>query len=100
MNAAFAHGTPNGETVNFNLEPSHIYRHPNGRYSLLNPIQCLLHDVKVDTRPKLFYPEEDSAQSIQLDDQLIGLKYNGPLPYFDVCAGLHKRSFKHANIRI
>ena len=83
VNAAFAYDTPNGETVILIFNQA-IYAGSQMEDSLVNPIQCLLNDVKIDTRPKLFYPEEDSAQSIQFDDQLIGLKYNGPLPYFDV----------------
>ena len=82
-NIALAYDTPNGETIILIFNQS-IYAGAQMEDSLLNPIQCLFNDVKVDARPKLFYPEEPSAQTIQMDDTIIALEYNGPLPYFNV----------------
>ena len=82
-NVAFAYDKPSGDTIILIFNQS-IYAGDHVVDSLINPIQCLFNDVKVDIRPKLFYPEDESAQCIQFDDQIIGLEYKGPLPSFHV----------------
>lgn len=51
---------------------------------LLNPIQFLQNDVKIDSRPRIFYPEDDDEQTIQFKGQYINIMYDGPLPYINV----------------
>ncbi len=52
--------------------------------SLLQPYQCLLKDVHIDVRPKSYFPNGASAQSITIEDKILPLEFNGPLPYIQV----------------
>ena len=50
-------------------------------YSLNNPIQCEDIDVRVDLRPKVYYPNKNNAQSINLlDGTSIPVEYDEVLP--------------------
>lgn len=53
--------------------------------ALANPIQMEENDVRVDTRPRCFYPGEELAQSITFPDGTrINIAYDGVLPYIPV----------------
>ena len=82
-NVAYAYDTPDGETLILIFNQS-IYGGELMEDGLVNPIQCLQNDVKIDSRPRIFYPEEDNAQTIQFEGQCIEIVYDGPLPYIDV----------------
>ena len=82
-NVAYAYNTPDGETLILIFNQS-IYGGKLMEDELVNPIQCLQNDVKIDSRPRIFYPEEDNAQTIQFKGQCIKIVYDGPLPHIDV----------------
>ncbi len=82
-NVAYAYDTPDGETLILIFNQS-IYRGEIMDDGLVNPIQCLQNDVKIDCRPRIFYPEDDDAQTIQFEGQCIQVLYDGPLPYINV----------------
>ena len=55
--------------------------------SLLNPIQCLENDVRIDLRPSKYYQEQDNTcQSIQIPklEMVIPIEYHGVLPSIHV----------------
>ena len=82
-NVAYAYDTPDGETFILIFNQS-IYGGEIMEDSLVNPIQCLQNDVKIDARPRIFYPDDDDAQTIQFEGQRIEIEYDGPLPYINV----------------
>ena len=48
---------------------------------LANPIQCEDNYMRVDLRPKLYYPNNNNTQSITFPDgNPIPVEYNGVLP--------------------
>ena len=52
---------------------------------LVNPIQCEENNVQVDTRPKAYYPQSPTAQSVTFNDgTVLPLLYDGVLPYLPV----------------
>ena len=54
--------------------------------SLANPIQCMEADTKIDLRPRKFYPDDESAQTITFANGLsIPIEHDGPLPFIHVC---------------
>ena len=54
--------------------------------SLDNPIQCEFNYVRVNLRPKLYYPNNNNAQLITFPDGTsIPVDYNGFLPCVAVC---------------
>ena len=80
-NVAYAYDLPTGQPIILILNQA-IYGGELMEDGLLQPIQCLMNDVEVDTRPQQYY---DEGQMIRLNDSLsLPLKYNGPLPYIDV----------------
>jgi hypothetical protein len=52
--------------------------------SLLQPIQCLSHGVKIDVCPSHYYNDQQDTQTIQIEDIKIPIEYHGPLPYIHV----------------
>ena len=53
--------------------------------SLANPIQSEEIGIHIDLRPRLYYPNEEKSQSIQLDDNiLLPILYDGVLSYLPV----------------
>ena len=54
-------------------------------YSLAKPIQSEDNDVKVDLRPKVYYPNNNNAQSINFPyGTSIPVEYDGVLPWIAV----------------
>ena len=82
-NVAYAYDTPMGETIILVFNQS-IYGGEFMTDSLVNPIQCLQNDVRIDSRPRIFYPNDNSSQTIQFEGQSIDLIYDGPLPYINI----------------
>lgn len=82
-NVAYAYDTPMGETIILIFNQS-IYRGEFMEDSLVNPIQCLQNDVRIDSRPRIFYPDDENSQTIQFEGQCINLVYDGPLPFVHV----------------
>ena len=53
--------------------------------SLANPIQLEENNVRVDTRPRTYYPDDPNAQSILFEDGTrLHILYDGVLPYLPV----------------
>ena len=52
--------------------------------SLVNPIQAEDSDVRVDTRPRRFYPNEDCQNIVFPDGTKIPLEFDGVLPYIQI----------------
>ena len=62
-----------------------IYLGENMEDSLINPIQCEENGVRVDVRPRVYYPSSSTAQSLVFDDgTILGIIYDGVLPYVPV----------------
>ena len=52
---------------------------------LANPIQSKENDVRIDIKPKMFYGEDISSQTIKLPDgNIFPMAYDNVLPYFTV----------------
>jgi hypothetical protein len=82
-NVAYAYDSLNGQVFILIVNQS-IYGGAFMNDSLLQPYQCLLKDVHIDVRPKSYFPNEPSAQSITIEDKVLPLEFNGPLPYIQV----------------
>ena len=53
--------------------------------SLANPIQLEENNVRVNTRPRTYYPDDPNAQSILFEDGTrLHILYDGVLPYLPV----------------
>ena len=52
--------------------------------SLVNPIQAEDSDVRVDTQPQRFYPNEDCQNIVFPDGTKIPLEFDGVLPYIQI----------------
>ena len=83
-NVVYAYDDPGGFVLLLECNNS-IYLGDQMEDSLLNPIQCEENDVRIDTRPKLYYPDEPSAQSVDFPDGTrLHILYDGVLPYLPV----------------
>ena len=83
-NVLYAHDLEDGTVVLLEVNNS-IYMAENMNDSLLNPIQAEEEDVRVDLRPKRYYPSEPLAQSITFPDgTVIPVDYDGVLPYIPI----------------
>lgn len=84
-NVAYAYDTPQGDTLIFIVNNA-IYLGALMDGSLLNPIQCMDHGIKIDIRPKLYYPEEKSAQTFEIPSlrRILPIQYNGSVPFLHV----------------
>lgn len=83
-NVLYAYDTHDGET--FLLEVNNaIYMGSDMEDSLLCPNQCREEGIQIDTRPKLYHPDEPYAQTlIPRKDIVIPLYHHGPVPYLQV----------------
>jgi len=79
----YAYDSPSGDTIILVFNQS-IYGGEFMNDSLLNPIQCIQNDVKVDIRPRRYYPNEIDPQTIQFQGRVINLEYDGPLPFINI----------------
>ena len=80
----YAHDTLDGSVLLLECNNS-IYLGDNMADGLINPIQCEENGVRVDTRPKFYYPSSESAQTLVFEDgTTIGILYDGVLPYIPV----------------
>ena len=84
-NVVYAYDSPDGRIL---LLENHntIYLGDAMEDSLVNPIQSEENNVRVDLRPKRFYPTEtDQCQCITFPDgTCIELQYDGVLPYIPI----------------
>lgn len=84
-NVVYAYDTVDGRTLlleNYNT----IYLGDSMEDSLVNPIQAEENSVRVDLRPKRFYPHEtNNCQSITFTDgTTLPLEYDGVLPFIPI----------------
>ena len=84
-NVLYAYDTNDGNTIILENHNT-IYLGENMDDSLLNPIQSEENDVRIDLRPKRFYPHDtNDCQSILFPDGTkIPLEFDGVLPFIPV----------------
>ena len=86
VNVAYAYDAPTGEIFILVVNNS-IYMGEKIEDSLLCPNQSEENGVRIDLRPKIYYPEEATAQSISVMTEtphLFPLRHHGPLPYIPI----------------
>ena len=83
-NVTFAYDMNDGSTILLEHNNT-IYLGNKMEDCLANPIQCEENGVKIDIRPKSYYPNETTAQTLHLADGIVlPLQYNGVLPFLPV----------------
>jgi hypothetical protein len=83
-NVVYAYDHPGGYTLLLECNNS-IYLGDKMDDSLMNPIQGEENDVWIDTRPRLYYPDSQDAQSVIFPDLTrLPILYDGVLPYLPV----------------
>ena len=88
VNAIYAYDMEDGTTVLLKCN-NVIYMGEEMEDSLANPIQAEENNVRIDLRPQAFYPDQESAHTIQFPDGItIAILFDGVLPYIPVCRPL------------
>ena len=83
-NVVYAYDDPGGYVLLLECNNA-IYLGDKMEDSLLNPIQGEENGVRIDTRPRLYYPNAETAQTMIFpDDTHLQVKYDGVLPYLPV----------------
>jgi hypothetical protein len=83
-NVLYAYDTSEGTVLLLECNNS-IYLGDKMGDSLMNPIQAEEVDVRVDTRPKRYYPHEIGCQCLTFQDgTIIPVIYDGVLPYVPI----------------
>ena len=83
-NVLYAYDAPDGTVIVLECNNS-IYLGDKMNDSLLNPIQAEEVGVRIDIRPRRYYPEDIGCQSIQFPDgTVIAVEYDGVLPFVTV----------------
>ena len=83
-NVLYAYDSQDGQVYVIECNNS-IYLGEDMTDSLVNPIQCEDNNVRVDIRPRVYYPDCTSAQTITFDDgTVLPLLYDGVLPFLPV----------------
>ena len=83
-NVVYAYDTKDGATILLEYNNT-IYMGSDMDDSLCNPIQLEENNVRVDLRPKAYYPSESGAQSITFsNDFSIPIDYDGVLPCISI----------------
>jgi hypothetical protein len=83
-NVVYAYDDPGGYVLLLECNNS-IYLGDKMDDSLLNPIQNEENGVRIDTRPRLYYPESSTAQTMTFPDGThLQILYDGVLPYLPV----------------
>ena len=84
VNVVYAYDTVDGNVILLESNNA-IYMGNKMEDSLLNPIQAEEAGVRVDIRPRQYYPEDVSCQSLTFPDgTIIPVIYDGVLPYVPV----------------
>lgn len=83
-NVLYAYDLKDGTTVLLECNNA-IYLGEQMEDSLANPIQAEENDVRIDLRPKFFYPNAPGAQTISFPNGIsIDIEFEGVLPYIPV----------------
>ena len=84
-NVAYAYDTANGESFIFVVNNS-IYLGDLMEDGLLNPIQCMENNIRIDIRPRRFCPDAPDAQTFTIPslDMILPIEYDGVLPFLSV----------------
>ena len=77
----YAYDMPDGTVMIIECNNA-IYMGENMEDGLANPIQAEENGVRIDIRPRAFYPDDKSAQTIQFpNDVTLDIQYDGVLPF-------------------
>ena len=83
-NVLYSYDAENGKKIILEAKNS-IYLFDNMDDSLMNPIQVEEVEVRVDTRPKRYYPDDRSKQLVSfLDGTKTPVLYDGDRPYLPI----------------
>ena len=84
-NVAYAYDSADGETFIFIVNNS-IYLGDLMEDGLLNPIQCMENNIRIDIRPRRFCPDDAMAQTFSVPslDMILPIAYDGVLPFLAV----------------
>ena len=83
-NVLYAYDAKDGSVIILECNNS-IYMGGKMGDSLVNPIQAEEHDVRIDIRPRSYYPNSTTAQSITFSDgTILDVLYDGVLPYIPI----------------
>jgi len=82
VNVLYAYDAPNGEVILLRVKNA-IYLGKGMEDSLLQPDQCRESEIEIDTRPKCFCPNDESAETIRCpeSDRTLPVRHHSPLPY-------------------
>lgn len=85
VNCSFAYDNEKGQTFLLQINNA-IYLGDNMDHSLLCPNQCENNGIRIDLRPKKYYPESISASTMFCGEHnlSIPIQHEGPLPYIQV----------------
>lgn len=85
VNCSFAYDDENGKTFLLQINNA-IYLGENMEHSLLCPNQCEDNNIRIDIRPKLYYPNSPTASTIFCSEQNLSIpvQHHGPLPFIQV----------------
>ena len=84
-NVSYAYDTPEGETFILEVNNS-IYLGKDMEDSLLCPNQCQDNGVLIDLRPKVYFPDESTAQNMHCPSHGMDfpIHHFGPMPYINI----------------
>lgn len=85
VNCSFAYDDEHGRTFILQINNA-LYIAEHMEHSLLCPVQCEDNGIRVDLRPKFYYPTCPTASTVRCPthDIIIPLTHHGPLPFFNV----------------
>ena len=83
-NVGYAYDSPFGKTYILRINNA-IYLGSKMTDCLANPIQCMESGTMIDLRPKKFFGNDDSAQTVTFSNGLrVPISHYGPLPFLHV----------------
>ena len=85
VNCSFAYDDERGQTILLQINNA-IYLGDQMEHSLLCPNQCEHNGIRIDLRPKLYYPTSSTASTVFCGGQNLSIPvlHQGPLPYINV----------------
>ena len=84
-NALYAYNLPDGEVFILRANNS-IYLGNSMEDSLLCPNQCRANGIEIDTRPKMYCDDDETAESIYCPEihKRFPIRHHGPLPFLPI----------------
>lgn len=85
VNCSFAYDDERGRTFLLQINNA-IYLGNNMDHSLLCPNQCESNDIRIDLRPRKYYPDSSTASTIFIGEHNLSIPilHKGPLPYIQI----------------